>query len=319
MLLSSIWMALGLALAYVGAEAFIRGSVLAARRLRIPPLIVGLTIISWGTSAPELAVSMDAAISGNAGVSVGNVLGSNVFNVGVILGLSALVLPLTVHVQLVRFDIPILVVISVFSFIALHDGDVSRTEGALLLAAFLLYGATTFFYARRAPAAPQTSERSSADAVERPLRSPLADCVYIVGGLAVLVYGADLLVDGAVDFATVLGVSEAVIGLTVVAAGTSLPELVTSIVAAARKQPDVAVGNIVGSNIFNLALILGLSATVTPIAGASVGTVAAVALLGSALILVPMAWSGFVLERWEGVVLLLAYVAYVALLWPATN
>lgn len=310
---SLFWISIGLALAYAGAEAFIRGSVSAARRLRIPPLVVGLTIIAWGTSAPELAVSLDAALNESQGVSLGNVLGSNIFNVGIILGLSALVYSVTVKLQLIRFDIPILVGISVLLLGSFYDSRITRVEGMVLFACFLLYSAATFYLARRA--APPEVIQEFTEAQPRAFRSIPIECILIAGGLALLIYGADLLVDGAVILARNVGVTESVIGLTVVAAGTSLPELVTSVVAAARKEPDVVVGNIVGSNIFNVTCILGLSSIIAPTAGSQVGPVDLFASLMSAVILLPMAWTGFVLRRWEGLVLLLAYAAYIAYVW----
>ncbi len=308
-----LWTCLGLALAYVGAEAFIRGSVSVARRFRIPPLVVGLTVISWGTSAPELAVSLDAAVNNNVGVAVGNVLGSNIFNVGFILGLSSLVCPIAVKLRLIRFDIPILAVISILTFGALYDSQLTRIEGILLLTAFLLYVAATFYLLKKG--ASQEVVQEFAEAEPRRFNSILVACLCIVGGLAVLIYGADLLVDGAVELARTLGVTETVIGLTVVAAGTSLPELVTSLVAAARKEPDVAVGNIVGSNIFNVTCILGLSSTITPIAAIDIGRIELIALVIAAVVLIPLTWGDFILKRWEGVVLLSAYVVYVTFLW----
>ena len=313
MLTNVFWILLGLAVAYGGAEAFIRGSVSVARRLRVPPVIVGLTIIAWGTSAPELFVSLDAALNANHGVSVGNVIGSNIFNVGIILGLAALLCPLTVHLQLIRVDIPILVGITVLLLAVFHDGQLGRAEGALLLLCFLLYTAATFYFSRRS--APRDVVEEFTEAQPRPLGSLLVECLLIAGGLAALIFGADRLVDGAVALGRDLGVSETVIGLTVVAAGTSLPELVTSVVAAARKEPDVAVGNIVGSNIFNVSCILGVSSTITPLTGGQIELVDLIALVVSSVILVPMAWTGFVLQRWEGVVLLVAYGGYSVLLW----
>lgn len=308
------WIGFGLALSCVGAEVLIRGAVSIAGRFRIPPLVVGLTIVAWGTSAPELAVSLNAALTNNAGVSVGNVLGSNIFNVGVILGLAALVCPLTVRLQLIRVDLPILAVVSVIACVVLSDGQVTRTEGLTLLAAFVFHNAVTFFLLKRE--APPEVVEGFHQAQPRRLNSIVLECLSIVGGLAVLVYGASLLVGGAVGLARTAGFSEAVIGLTIVAAGTSLPELITSVLAAIRREPDVAVGNIVGSNIFNLALILGLSSTITPIADTDIGVVDLAAVGTAALILIPMAWTGFVLNRWEGAILLLGYISYVALIWP---
>ena len=311
---SALWILAGLVLAYCGAEAFIRGAVSLSRRFRIPPLVVGLTVIAWGTSAPELAVSVKAALDANSGVSLGNVVGSNIFNVGIILGITALVLPIKVKLQLIRFDIPILAVISLLGVGALYDSQVSRTEGFLLLMIFVGYSAATFHFARKE--APPEVLQQFTDAQPGRLRSAAVELLCIVAGLSVLIYGADLLVDGAVNLARSLGVTEAVIGLTVIAAGTSLPELVASLVAAARKEPDVAVGTIVGSNILNITFILGLSSTIKPITQSELGNVDLGALLISTVILIPLVWTGFVLKRWEAAVLVAGYCIYVALLWP---
>lgn len=309
---SLIWIGIGLTLAFVGAEAFIRGSVSIAGRLGIPPLVVGLTILAWGTSAPELAVSVDAALRGSTGVYVGNVIGSNVVNICVVLGISALVCPVAVKLELVRFDIPVLVGLSILVTAALYDARLTFTEGVLLLIAFLLYSASTFYFAKKGASAEVIQEFREAQP-RRPGSVPL-ECALLVGGLGILIYGADLLVGGAVEFARVMGVTETVIGITVVAAGTSLPELVTSLAAMARKEPDVAVGNLVGSNILNLTCVLGLSTSMAPVRSCQVERIDLGALTLSAVIVLPMARTGFVLKRWEGAVLILAYGAYILVL-----
>lgn len=311
---NTLGIGLGLLLAYLGAEAFIRGTVSVSRRFRIPPLVVGLTVIAWGTSAPELAVSLDAASSQNHGVSLGNVLGSNLFNVGVILGLSALIFPVTVKLRLIRFDLPILIAITAVLLATFADNRIGRFEGVLLLTGFFAYCIITFVLARKETSKEVIQEFTEAQ--PRGVRSAFLEWLLILAGLGILLFGADLLVKQSVALARALEIDEAVIGLTIVAAGTSLPELVTSLVAAARKEPDVAVGNIVGSNIFNLGCILGLSSTIAPIESNRVGAFNLAALGISAVILLPLGRTGFVLNRWEGLALLLGYGAYLAVLWP---
>lgn len=305
----------GMVVLVVGAEALVRGGSRLAAAFGIPPLVVGLTIVAYGTSAPELAVSVQAALAGSGGVAVGNAVGSNVFNTLVILGVSALFGGLVVHQRLVRVDVPLLLGVTALVWWMAADGTLTRVEGALLLAGVVAYSVASYVVGRREP--PEVAqEYDEAFGAPVPARAGTAGALGLVAlGLVGLVGGAQLLVDGATRIATSLGVSDLVIGLTVVAAGTSLPELATSVVAARRGERDIAVGNIVGSNLFNLLGVLGAASVVggLPVPEAAVSTELPVALLVT-LIALPALALGLSVKRWEGVLLLGGYAAYLSYL-----
>lgn len=306
MLASVLWIVLGLVLLVVGAEALVRGASRLALRFGISPLVVGLTVVAFGTSAPELAVSLDAASRGSAAIAVGNVLGSNVFNVLAILGLSALLAPLVVHRRIVQIDAPIVLVATLCAWGFAADGRLQRWEGAVLFAGIVAYTA----FQVRSGRAEATAEP---DPAETPRGSRALDPVWVLVGLALLVLGARWLVAGSTDIARSLGLSELVIGLTIVAAGTSLPELATSVVAAARGQRDIAVGNVIGSNVFNLLCVLGGAALFSPAAievpaqalAFDFPVTAAVALA-----CLPVLFTGHSIHRWEGALFVLYYGVY---------
>ncbi|SFF51352.1 cation:H+ antiporter, partial [Nannocystis exedens] len=305
---------LGLVLLVVGAELLVSGAARLAARLGVSPLVIGLTVVAFGTSAPELAVSVSAALSpGGADVALGNVVGSNIFNVLFILGVSALIAPLLVQRQLVRFDVPLMLVASAACWLMALDGVIGRVDGILLFAALLVYTVMLLRIARR--------DGEGGDE-EVPLARPGSltaklpvQLVMLVAGLAMLVLGSRWLVDGAVAFARLLGVSELVIGLTIVAAGTSLPEVATSVLAAIRGQRDIAVGNVVGSNIFNVLCVLGISAAVAP-SGVAVAPAALSfdipVMTAVAVSCLPLFITGGGLARWEGALFLFYYCAYTA-------
>ncbi len=301
----------GLVLLVGGAELLVRGASRLAAAMGLSPLVIGLTVVAIGTSAPELATSIGAALSGSPGIALGNVVGSNVANVLLILGATALVATLAVSRQLVRLDVPIMFGATLLVFALALDGAIGRAEGVLLLALALAYIGLLLWIARRNPAAVPVPE---ADAV-----APVwwRDALYVVAGLALLVLGARWLVGSAVAIAQVLGVSEMVIGLTVVAVGTSLPELATSILATLRGQRDMAVGNIVGSCIFNLLLVLGASAALAP-GGIQVAPGVLrfdfPVMTAVALACLPIFFTGFQVRRWEGGLFVAYYVAYTAYL-----
>lgn len=296
----------GLAVLTAGAELLVRGAARLAALLGLAPLAIGLTVVAYGTGAPEMAVSVVASIEGKADVTLGNAVGSNIFNVLFILGASALILPLTVSSKLVRIDVPVMIGVSVAAFLMALDGRVSRLDGVLLLAGLVAYTAFTYRMARR---------QDVPGDVPAPGRFGAAgDIAFIVGGLGLLVWGARLFVGGAVDLARWLGLSELVIGLTIVAAGTSLPEVATSMMASVRGQRDIAIGNVVGSNIFNLLGVLGLSA-----AAASGGVQASAVMVAfdfpvmiavAALCLVVF-FSGARIARREAALFLCYYALYV--------
>lgn len=298
----------GLVLLAAGAEGLVRGAGALALRFGVAPLVIGLTIVAFGTGSPELVLSIQAAAAGNGGIALGNVLGSNISNIGLVLGVAALVSPLGVHARLVRREVPVMIVVS-FAFAALlWDGGLSRLDGAALLTGAVVYFAAAYLGARRGdvPAVMEEFE----EAVERK-RSLRTEVLLIAAGLAALLVGATVLLRGAVSLATALGVSEVVVGLTVIAIGTSLPELATSVTAARRHEADVAFGNAIGSNVFNILAVLGVAALVRPIAASGLRPADVAVFLVSAVLLLPVMARGSVLSRWEGGVLLAGYAAYI--------
>ncbi len=253
---------LSLVILYFGAEGLVSGAASLARRIGISPLVIGLTIVSVGTSAPELLVSVKAALNGQGAISVGNVLGSNIFNVGIILSISALIYPLAVKRQLLKLDVPVMVAASLLFFLFFLDCTISRLEALIFVLSLITYITYMLLSSRK-----EQKEQKEDDEEEeiRMSKHWLLDIFFIAAGLAALVYGSDLLVANAVIIAGWLGMSEALIGLTIVAAGTSMPELATSVVAALKKRSDIAIGNVVGSNIFNILLILGVTGLIGPV------------------------------------------------------
>jgi len=302
----------GMFLLYVGAESLVRGSSRLAAYFGIPPLVIGLTIVAFGTSAPELTVSISAALKGASDVAVGNVIGSNIFNIAVILGITAMIRPPSVHLDLIRREIPFLILVTVLGGGLILFGEISRTTGILLFLGLCVYTVISIRNGKNQPVDPTELPPTSTDS------RVWLHGILIVAGLGVLVLGSQMFVSGAVTIARDYGLSEAVIGLTIVAAGTSLPELATSVVAAIRKESDVAIGNIVGSNLFNILCILGLTATVKPIQINGIGITDAAIMLGLALLLLPFAFTQRSISRLEGGVFLSLYGAYLYLLWPTS-
>lgn len=316
MLLSVLWLVAGLVVLVFGAEFLVKGAASLAARLGIPSIIVGLTVVAFGTSAPEMAVSAFAALSGNTGVAVGNVVGSNIFNVLFILGVSAAIAPLAVARQLVRIDVPIMIAVSGLAWILVVDGSVSFVEAVVFAVGLLLYIGLQIGLARRNRGR-LAEDDALGDPVERGALGALKDVGQVAAGLGALVLGSRWLVSGAVEIAAFLGVSDTVVGLTIVAAGTSMPEVATSIMATIRGQRDIAVGNVVGSNIFNLLAVLGIAGVLSP-DGLSVSP-SLVAfdipiMMAIAVICLPIFASGRTISRVEGLVLLSWYVAYTTVL-----
>lgn len=303
----------GLVLLVGGGELLVRGASRLAVAMRVSPLVIGLTVVAFGTSAPELAVSIQAAVAGNADLALGNVVGSNIFNVLLILGVSALIVPLVVSSQLVRWDVPVMIVASLLLFAFGWDGAINRWEGVVLFAGIVMY---TWWCIRqsRKESREVIQEFSQEWPSEAQLRSSLFfNAALIVGGLCLLGIGSTLLIGGSVYVATSFGVSELVIGLTIVAAGTSLPEVVTSLTAAVRGERDIAVGNVVGSNIFNILCVLGISSTIGP-TGVAVSPSAIAfdipVMIAVAIACLPIFVTGHIISRWEGGLFLFYYVAY---------
>ena len=311
MLLNLLALLVGFVLLYFGAERLVHGAASLALRFGLTPLVVGLTVVAFGTSAPELVVSVGSALEGRGGLAIGNVVGSNIVNTALILGLSVLARPALVKTQLLRLDVPLLVGVSVLLVGLLLDGTLSRIEGAFLTVGLIGYIAFNIRQSRREQAAIQAD---IAEALPTPTGSWWREAGWALVGLALLVGGARLLVAGAVAIAEAAGVSEAVIGLTIVAIGTSLPELATSVVAALRGEGDIAVGNVVGSNVFNLLGILGIAATVSPLERGGIGLFDLGTMLFLTFLLFPLMRSGFQLARWEGALLVSCYAAYLVVL-----
>lgn len=306
----------GLVLLVIGAELLVRGASRLAAALGIAPLVIGLTVVAFGTSAPELAVSVKAALSNQAGIAVGNVVGSNIFNVLFILGLSALIVPLAVSRQLIKFDVPIMIALSVSMLLFALDGNFSRIEGIIWFTGLIIYITFLIYKSRK-------ESRDAAAEIDPEVAALLGDANdkqawlknigLIAVGLVLLVLGSRWLVDSAVIFAKYFGVSEVVIGLTIVAAGTSLPELVTSIIAAIRGERDIAVGNVVGSNIFNIMAVLGIASIVAPtgipVDAATIRFDIPV-MLAVAMACLPIFYTGQTISRPEGLLFFGYYVAY---------
>lgn len=305
------WLGLGLGLMalYFGAEALVKGGAGLALRLGLTPLVIGLTVIAFGTSSPELVVSLQTAATGSGAIAVGNIVGSNICNIALILGLCALITPLRANVQLIRREVPIMVAVAVLALLVLLDGRVARWEGGVLFAALILYTVLTVRQARAATAAGLRGEFAAELGQQRPAGLGVS-AIYALGGLGVLVVGSHWFVTGAVTLAVSWGMSQLAIGLTIVAVGTSLPELATSLIASLKRQGDVAIGNIVGSNIFNVLGILGIAALVQPIEVPELAWVDLGVMLVVSVALLPVVRSGGRISRVEGALLLAIYIAY---------
>lgn len=320
MILSVIYLAVGLILIMYGASWLTDGASAVARRMGVSDLVIGLTVVALGTSAPELAISVISAIDGSAELAIGNVVGSNIFNILVIIGITAMVAPIKVERSILTAEMP-MVLLSAVALLAIGASPylgggtavVSRTDGILLLLFFAIFMRYVMAQARKG-----SSDDSDAAASGKSI--PMwRSVLMIVAGLAGLVYGGDRFVDGASGIASAMGVSQAVIGLTVVAAGTSLPELATSIVAARRGSPGMAIGNVIGSNIFNIFMVLGTSAVVRPLPFGSIGIIDLLVLTVACLLfwIVGAFWRVRTITRGEGVLLLGLYIAYTA--WMIAN
>lgn len=294
---------LSLVALYIGAGWLVKGSSALAFKGKISPLVIGLTIVAFGTSAPELVVSLNATLGGQGDIAIGNIVGSNIFNIAVILGISATIYPLQAKKQLLRIDIPVMLIATILLTVLFWDGKLGRLEGGFFLAGIVAYTLFSLFYSRKHGEEPEME-------LEDQPKHWAVDVLLIVGGLAVLIFASQLLVDNAVSIAKELGLSEAVIGLTIVAAGTSMPELATSIVAAFKRKTDIAIGNIVGSNLFNILAIAGTSSLAHPIEANNMNHVDLLVMLGISILLLPLLKSGKRLSRAEGIVLIIIYVIY---------
>lgn len=310
MVLQLFLLAVGFTLLIKGADWFVEGASKVADRLGIPQLVIGLTIVAMGTSAPEAAISISAALKGSADIAVGNVVGSNIMNVLLILGMTTLITPLMVQPSTVRYEIPFLIIITViFAAVGLWDHVVGGIDGALLWGLFILYLAYLFVMAKKGQGGPAEEK---AEGEKESLFKMLG---LIVTGCILIVAGSNITVDAATALARIFKIDERIIGLTVVAFGTSLPELVTSIAAGIKKKADIAVGNIVGSNIFNILFVIGTSAAITPVAyQADFFVDSIVCIAASALLLLCVLNKERKLKRFGGAVMLAAYAGYFAYL-----
>ncbi len=295
---------------FIGAESLVRGASSLAIRLGISPLVVGLTVVAFATSSPEMVVSIKAAIEGNPGIVVGNVVGSNICNIALILGVAAMVSPLSVKTQVIKREIPIMIIVSVILLLILLDDTITRVEGVFLVIGIITYIILGYNYS--------VKEKDNKEVIkefqEIIPKSPYKvwqSLVLMTVGLGLLVVGSNLFVDGAVAIAENFGVSQAVIGLTVVALGTSLPELTTSIVASFKNENDIAIGNAVGSNVFNILSILGVSSLIRPISNTGITMVDLSIMMFFTILILPLSRSKFTLRRWEGALLFCGYVAYI--------
>lgn len=302
---------LGFCLLVGGAEWLVRGASRLAATSGISPLVIGLTVVAFGTSAPELSVSVQSAVSGQANIAVGNIVGSNILNVLLILGLAALITPLIVSSQLVRLDVPLMIGVSVLVYLLALDGYIGRLDGLLLFAGIVAYTVFSIVQSRRESVQIQTEYAEEFG----PGKSGgiLMNLALIVIGLVLLVLGARWLVNGAVMIAKLLGISDLIIGLTVIAIGTSLPEVAASVVASVRGQRDIAVGNVVGSNLFNLLMVLGLTGLISPsgihVSPAALGFDIPV-MIAVAVACLPIFFTAHRIDRWEGALFLGYYLAY---------
>ena len=311
------WLVAGAVVLIVGAELLVRGASRLAVAAGISPLVVGLTIVAFGTSAPELAVTVGASYAGTPDLALGNIVGSNTFNLLFVLGVSAAFAPLVVTQQLVRLDVPLMVGVSLVVAGMALDGRIARLEGLVLFAGIVIYTGFLIVQSRRESAAIRAEYEKALDAADAKRSTLVLNLAQIGGGLLLLVLGARWLVGGAVAIAQSLGVSELVIGLTVVAAGTSLPEVATSVLATVRGERDIAVGNVVGSNLFNLLAVLGLGSAVAP-EGVPVSPGALTfdipVMVAASIAALPIFFTGYTIARWEGFLLVGYYVAYTTFL-----
>ncbi len=314
MIVSILYIIIAIALLYFGAKWLVNGSSVLALKAGVSPLVAGLTVVAFGTSSPELVVSLNAAASNQGNMAIGNIIGSNIFNIAVILGISALFANLKAKLQLLKFDIPFLTAVTILFFILFSDRHLSRLEGLIFLLILTFYILFTIYTSRK--------EKNQEVLHEYEEIAPLTQKKWyltiglILAGLAFLVGGSELLIMGSVDIAQTLGVSETIISITILAAGTSLPELASSIVATMKKEYDIAIGNVIGSNIFNILGIAGISSLVKPLNAIAISNINLYIMIGITFLLYPFLRSHYSLKRDEGIFMILIYLAYIYYLWP---
>lgn len=310
MLLPILQLLVGFVLLTYGAERLVNGSSALALKLGLTPLVIGITVVAFGTSAPELVVSIRATLAGNSEIAIGNVIGSNIANIALILGVTAVIRPMLVHRDILRVELPTMIGVTLIASLFIISDEITRLEGVLLFVGLIIFIVFSLYRAKNLP------EEVRKQIVEVPDESIITTPIWkswvlVLLGLVLLVLGGELLVNGAVEIARIFGISEAIIGITIVSIGTSLPELATSAVAAIKKEADIAIGNIIGSNVFNLLSILGITAMINPMDSSSFDLVDLGMMLGLTLLIWPMMRRGLELNRWEGAILLLTYTGYI--------
>ena len=316
MLLSILYILIGVVVVLWGADRLTEGAVGVAERLRIPQLVIGLTIVAIGTSMPEFCVSLVSALKGTADLAVGNVVGSNIFNSLLIVGITAMVAPMTILKSTVRLDIPFALLASVMLAAFCYDGELTRLDAGILFGLFLVFMFITLQHAKRGEKKEESEENE--DAKEREQAMPVWKMVaLILVGLACLVMGSNVFVAGATMGAAALGVSDAVIGLTVVAMGTSMPELATSVVAARKGNSGIAIGNVLGSNVFNILLVIGLTGVINPMHIQGITWIDLSMLILSMVLLLLFSYTKYTIARWEGAVLTILFAGYMT--WVVMN
>ena len=315
LLMIAIYIIGGLVLLYFGANWLVQGAITLALHLGLSPLIVGLTVVALGTSVPEALVSVQAAIGHQGGIALGNVIGSNILNIALILGFSAFLNPLKVDSNLVKADVPLLAGATFMLVVLLEDFHISRMEGAFLMLCIVGYVAGNIMTVKRT--SPEENKIEGVEVPEDHSKNLWRDISFLFIGLIALAFGSNFLVTGAVDLARIWGLSEALIGLTIVSIGTGTPEMATALMAAYRKRADLAIGNAVGSNLFNIMFVLGIAALVAPLDGKGISSIDLYVMLGVTILLLPTVWTGRILDRKEGFLFLAIYVGYLYHLWPA--
>ena len=316
MLLSILYILIGVVVVLWGADRLTEGAVGVAERLRIPQLVIGLTIVAIGTSMPEFCVSLVSALKGTADLAVGNVVGSNIFNSLLIVGITAMVAPMTILKSTVRLDIPFALLASVMLAAFCYDGELTRLDAGILFGLFLVFMFITLQHAKRGEKKEESEENEDAKERERTMAVWKMVALILVG-LACLVLGSNVFVDGATKVAAALGVSDAVIGLTVVAMGTSMPELATSVVAARKGNSGIAIGNVLGSNVFNILLVIGLTGVINPMHIQGITWIDLSMLILSMVLLLLFSYTKYTIARWEGAVLTILFAGYMT--WVVMN
>ena len=300
---------------YFGADWLVNGAITLSLHFGLSPLIVGLTVVALGTSVPEALVSVQAAIGHQGGIAIGNVVGSNILNIAMILGLSALINPLKVNSHIVKADVPILVGATFMLVVLLEDFHISRMEGAFLLLCIAGYVVGNIMTVKKTT--PEENKIAGLEVPKDTGKTLWRDIALLIVGIITLGFGSNFLVKGAVDLARIWGLSEALIGLTIVSIGTGTPELATALMAAYRKSADLAIGNAVGSNLFNIMFVLGLAGLVAPLDAKGINSSDLYVMLAVTILLLPTVWTGRVLDRKEGFLFLAIYIGYLYYLWPA--